>query len=207
MVVLMNDNIDIKFLIDILLQDKPSESIRDSENYIFKIIPELSLCKNFEQNSIWHVYDVYEHILKVIDGVDSNLVLRMAALFHDIGKPFVYDEDQNGIGHFFGHWDKSKEIFDEFAIKYNIDEKIRNEVSNLILYHDLNIDRIGDLELDSLVNTFDRNGIVMLFLLKRSDLLAQNEKYHYLLEDYRKQENKVLARGIKINGSLWYRKL
>lgn len=100
MVVLMNDNIDIKFLIDILLQDKPSESIRDSENYIFKIIPELSLCKNFEQNSIWHVYDVYEHILKVIDGVDSNLVLRMAALFHDIGKPFVYDEDQNGIGHF-----------------------------------------------------------------------------------------------------------
>lgn len=47
----------------------------------------------------------------------------------------------------------------------------------------------------------------MLFLLKRSDLLAQNEKYHYLLEDYRKQENKVLARGIKINGSLWYRKL
>ena len=66
-----------------------------------------------EQKNIWHVYDVYEHILHVIDGVPNNITLRLAALFHDIGKPFVYKEDENGVGHFYGHWNKSKEIFEK----------------------------------------------------------------------------------------------
>lgn len=32
----------------------------------------------------------------------------------------------------------------------------------------------------------------MLFQLKRSDLLAQNKKYHYLLDNYDKQEQRIL---------------
>ena len=92
------------FLINILLKDKPSEFIKNNINDIIQIIPELSFCINFNQNNIWHIYDVFEHILQVVDGVPNNLSLRIAALFHDIGKPFVYKEDENGIGHFYGHW-------------------------------------------------------------------------------------------------------
>lgn len=185
---------EINFLKDILLQDNPSEAIKDNEPEIFRIIPELKLCKNFNQNSNWHIYDVYEHILHVIDGVPNNLLLRMAALFHDIGKPLVYTEDEFGVGHFYGHWEKSKEIFDGFAAKYGIDENTRKIISNLILYHDLNIDKISDEELKKLLNIFDRNGIIMLFQLKRSDLLAQNEQYHYLLENYDLQEGRMLLK-------------
>lgn len=185
---------EFDFLKDILLQDNPSEMIRMNENKIFKIIPELSKCKDFKQNNIWHIYDVYEHILHVIDGVANNWILRMTALFHDIGKPFVYTEDENSIGHFYGHWNKSKEIFESFAKKYNLDEEAKNIISNLILYHDLNIDKINDYELKNLVKVFDRDGIIMLFQLKQSDLLAQNEQYHYLLENYAKQEEKVLLK-------------
>lgn len=180
------------FLINILMQDKPSVYIKNNSNKIFKLIPELEACKDFNQNNMWHVYDVFEHILHVVDGVSNNLNLRMAALFHDIGKPFVYKEDENKVGHFFGHWDKSNEIFLKF-IECNKSEKIdKNLVSNLILYHDLNIDKISDDEIKKLIKLFDKNGITMLFELKRSDLLAQNEKFHYLLNDYRKQESKIL---------------
>lgn len=189
------NSMNINFLKDILLHDKPSEAIKNNEEEIFSIIPELRLCKNFNQNNNWHIYDVYEHILHVIDGVPNNWILRMAALFHDIGKPLVYHEDENGVGHFYGHWNKSKEIFDSFAIEYNLEEGAKNIISNLILYHDLNIDKISDNELKKLINVLNKDGIMMLFQLKRSDLLAQNEQYHYLLENYDKQEQRILNKG------------
>jgi len=180
------------FLTHILSQDKPSEHIKNNEDQIFKLIPELSMCKNFNQNNVWHVYDVFEHILHVVDGVPNNIVLRIAALFHDVGKPFVYKEDENGVGHFFGHWDKSNEIFCKFALKYEIEENTKNTISNLILYHDLNIDKLSDERLEELINKFNNNDIIMLFQLKKSDLLAQNKEFHYLLDNIKKQEEKVL---------------
>lgn len=185
---------ELKFLIDILLEDKPSESIRNNEEDLFKMIPELSLCKNFNQNNIWHIYDVYEHILHVVDGVSDNLILRMAALFHDVGKAFVYVEDEVGVGHFYGHWNKSKAIFDKFSERYNLDEDLRRKVLNLILYHDLNIDKTSEEEFNKLINVFDEEGIIMLFELKRSDLLAQNRKFHYILDDYERQKVRVLSK-------------
>lgn len=180
------------FLTKILLQNKPSEYIRNNKNEIFKIIPELANSVDFKQNNIWHVYDVFEHILHVVDGVPTNINLRIAALFHDIGKPFVYKEDENGIGHFYGHWDKSNEIFLKYASIYKIEEK--DLISNLILYHDKNISKMNDKELNDLINILGKNGIIMLFQLKRSDLLAQNKEFHHLLNDYNKEEIKILKR-------------
>lgn len=190
---------DINLLLNILLKDKPSEFIRHYEKEIFELIPELYMCKDFKQNNIWHIYDVYEHILHVIDGVPNNIILRLAALFHDIGKPFVYTKDENGIGHFYGHWNKSEKIFENFAEKYNIEEKTKNIISNLILYHDLNIDKASDDELEKLINTFNEDGIIMLFELKQSDLLAQNGQFHYLLGDYELQKKRFLHHKIENN--------
>ena len=150
------------FLLDVLMQEKPSEIILDNEDKMFELIPELKMCKNFNQNNLWHIYDVYEHILHVVDGVSNNIVLRLAALFHDIGKPFVYIQDENGVGHFYGHWDKSKEIFEKIAKKYNIEENIKSIVSNLILYHDLNIEKINTATLNHLINVLGKDGINML---------------------------------------------
>ena len=31
--------------------------------------------------------------------------------------------------------------------------------------------------------------LIMLYKLKKADLLAQNQKFHYMLDDYQKQEN------------------
>lgn len=187
----------MELLISILLEDRPSELIRNNKNEIFKIIPELSVCEHFNQNNIWHIYDVFEHTLHVVDGVPNNIILRLAALFHDIGKPFVYEEDEKGIGHFKGHWNKSNEIFCSFAEKYQLEENVKTIVSNLILYHDLNIATLNKEELEKLVNIFDNDGITMLFQLKQSDLLAQNKKFHHILDDYKKQKTKLLNIKLK----------
>ena len=186
----------IEELYEILLSDKPSYILKNREKELFYLIPELEKCKGFEQNSDWHLYDVYEHILHVIDNTSSNLVLRLAALFHDVGKPFSYIEDEKGIGHFYGHWEVSQIIFDEFASNHNIDVNIRDRVSQLIYYHDINLSKLDNDCLKKIADIFGNEGIAQLFELKRADLLAQNEKYNYILNEYEVQKKKL----IKIKG-------
>lgn len=183
---------NLENLIYTLLSEKPSFYILKNEEQLFKLIPELKICKGFNQNNDWHIYDVYNHILSVIDNVSPNIYLRLAALFHDIGKPLVYTEDEKGVGHFYGHWIKSKEIFDKFADKYNLDDYTKNIVSNLIYYHDVNISKLDENEINELLNIFNSNELQMLFELKRADLLSQNSKYHYILNDYNTQKNILL---------------
>ena len=179
-------------LYKILLSDNPSSILKSREKELFYLIPELEKCKGFEQNNDWHIYDVYEHILHVVDNVNPNLVIRLAALFHDIGKPFSYKEDENGTGHFYGHWEEAQKIFIEFANKYNIDGNICNRVSQLIYYHDINLSKLNSTELRKIMDIFGNEGIIQLFELKRADLFAQNEKYKYILTEYDVQQEKIL---------------
>lgn len=183
---------EIEKLFNILSQDKPSIIIRKYENQLFELIPELKICKGFSQNNEWHIFDVYEHILHVLDNVENDIVLRLTALFHDIGKPLCYIEDELKVGHFYGHWEKSKEIFEEFANKYNIDRSKKKIVSNLILYHDINFDKLSSEELINIIDLLGFDGIRKLFQIKRSDLLSQNPKYHYILDKYDEQESRIL---------------
>ena len=190
---------DIDWLYNILLSEKPSNEIRKNEDKIFELIPELRKCKGFNQNNIWHIYDVYNHILCVLDNVREDLVLRLTALFHDIGKPSSYVEDKNQVGHFPMHYEISKKIFDEFSKKHNIDNNISKLVSNLIYYHDVKLDKLNEIEISDFYNTFSYDEIKMLYEIKKADLLAQNTIYHYLLDNYLKEEEMVLSKYNKYN--------
>ena len=184
----------IEELFEILLSEKPRYNILNSEKEIFSLIPELENCKGFNQNNEWHIYDVYEHILHVVDNIPANIVLRMAALFHDIGKPNSYIEDENKIGHFYGHWNESRKIFDQFSLKYNLDTTMSGLISNLIYYHDINICKLSNEELNKLHEILGEHGIKMLYELKTADLLAQNKKFHYILNDYEEQKDRLLLK-------------
>lgn len=183
---------DLNDLLSIISSDNPVIKIKENEKMLFEIIPELEKCKGFNQNNHWHQYDVYEHIINVVGGVAPNLVLRLSALFHDIGKPKAYFEDENGIGHFTGHWFESQVIFESFATKHGLDEKLAKLVSLLILYHDKHLDNLEDKDNLFIIEQFDIDGINNLFSLKKADLLAQNKKYHYLLDEYNKQQKAIL---------------
>ena len=179
---------------EILVSLKPSEEIKKKEKEIFDFIPELEKSKGFNQNNPWHVYDVYEHILHVVDNVDDMFELRLAALFHDIGKPYVYKEDANGIGHFYNHWLVSEEIFSKFATRESMNEKTIKRISKLIFYHDKSLNKLDDHELACVLSQFSQEELIMLYKLKRADLMAQNEEYHYLLSDYDKEEKELLKK-------------
>ena len=192
----------MRFLNEILSLNKPSIYIKLYKEMIFDLIPELKVSKGFKQNNKWHIYDVYDHTLNVVDYVDANNInLRYAALFHDIGKPYVYSEDENGVGHFYGHWDKSLELFLKFAKRNLFSENDIEQISKLIKYHDINFEHLTEEELYEIINVFSREELILLFKLKRADLLSQSSEFHYLLEKYYDQSKRVLE--LKDNNGLY----
>lgn len=178
-------------LLEILLSEDVYDKLKQNEQEIFELIPELRVCKGFEQNNKWHIYDVYEHILHVVAGVDNNMCLRISALFHDIGKPTTYTEDNNGIGHFYNHWNKSVDIFNKYKDNFELSNEDISLIINLIFYHDINIDKMTEGELNNMVNKIGLSYIKLLFSLKRADLLAQSPEFHNLLSNINNQEQNL----------------
>jgi len=95
------------------------------------------------QNNRWHTYQALtQHTSHVITLCQKDLVTRLAALFHDIGKKTCYTEeiiDGQVHGHFYGHPAVSASIAEDClkALKYPND--IIKQVTCLILYHDAEI--------------------------------------------------------------------
>lgn len=142
-------------------------------------MPELKVCNGFNQHNEYHIYDVFEHILHLLDEVENNYILRIAALFHDIGKPNSFTLDEEGVGHFYGHWNESNKIFNKYASKLDINEEEIKLINDLIFYHDLGF---NDDNLDDFQDIFKDN-IYLLISLKSADILAQNPKYYNRLDE------------------------
>ncbi|MBE0448058.1 MAG: CCA tRNA nucleotidyltransferase [Actinobacteria bacterium] len=72
----------------ILIGREPTKALRLllSTSLSDKFVPELSKLK-ITQDPDFHHKDVLEHTLLVVERVERDLVLRLAALFHDVGKP------------------------------------------------------------------------------------------------------------------------
>lgn len=85
-------------LIDALMPDDPTESlwkILDSGR-MEEIAPELPLLR-MEQDPIHRHKDVLAHTVAVTANTRPELVVRMAALFHDVGKPKTRRIDDEGV--------------------------------------------------------------------------------------------------------------
>lgn len=107
------------------------------------IIPELNNLM-INQNNKYHKNNLlFDHTLEVVKGVEDDYLLRLSALFHDIGKKDTYSEelleDGSIAGHFYGHPIVSKDITRKIMrrLRYSNDEV--DEVSWLVEYHDYEI--------------------------------------------------------------------
>ena len=180
-------------LSQLLSVDEPGKIIFENKEIIFKIIPELKETLDFNQYNDYHIYDVFRHILKVVDTTPNDLNLRYAALFHDIGKPRSFFKDENGIGHFYGHSEISRDIFDKFADKYKVPKYNKAIIDKLILFHDRKIST-KNISIKRFLHSFgaDEYEINLLFLLKRADILSQNPEYNNRLEALDYLENKCI---------------
>ena len=181
-------------LLSILMSDKPSILLKENESQLFNMIPELKSTKGFDQKSKYHNLDLYEHILKVVDNTPKNIYLRLAALFHDVGKVQTMEVDEMGQGHFYGHWDVSKYAFNRFAILYDIEKNVKDFICKLIEYHDIDISKDNNQKI--VASKFNNDELYMLLLLKRADLMAQDHRYNNI-DKVEKAYVKMLKKDLK----------
>ena len=69
----------------------------DETRVLDYIIPELAAGRNLSQRPDFHKYDVLEHSLRASLYADKDI--RLAALLHDVGKPFCMERDGNAHAH------------------------------------------------------------------------------------------------------------
>ncbi|MEW5816449.1 MAG: CCA tRNA nucleotidyltransferase, partial [Spirochaetota bacterium] len=88
----------------ILECEKPSIGfeIMERANLLQFILPELQACKGVQQKG-FHKFDVYTHSLLTCDFTPADLVLRLSALLHDIGKPEALSFSSSGEPLFYRH--------------------------------------------------------------------------------------------------------
>jgi poly(A) polymerase len=107
----------------ILVTSDPGSALRQLRDLglLPYIAPELQQAVGMTQN-VHHVHDVFDHTLEVLKNTKPELVQRLIALFHDIGKIATRSESPTGV-HFYGHEDAGEEIVDRILrnLKYPLD--------------------------------------------------------------------------------------
>ena len=98
-------------------------------------IPELQRSLDFDQHSPYHRYDVFTHTAHVVEATPKDLVLRWAALLHDVEKPGVFYRDETGRGHFPDHARQGAETANEILLRLKAPTALREEAVLLIRLH------------------------------------------------------------------------
>jgi poly(A) polymerase len=83
-----------------LVSERPGLALEllDRGGLVEVLLPELFACHGVRQGG-WHTHDVFGHTLQVVEHTGPELVLRLAALFHDVGKPATATPDGAFTGH------------------------------------------------------------------------------------------------------------
>ena len=123
-------------LVKLLVAKHAVEVLREFADVICVFLPEISSLIGFEQHNPHHEYDVWEHTLHAIEACPPVLHLRLAILFHDMGKPSCFFFDKAGIGHFYGHAERSTEVADTVLRRLRFDNQTRERVTLLVRMHD-----------------------------------------------------------------------
>lgn len=141
------------------------------------IIPELKDMFLFKQNNPYHIYNVYTHTLMALGYCESKeLIVKLAVLLHDIGKPHSYQDDEDGIRHFKGHGRVSANMTDEIMKRMRFDNDTRNAVVELIYYHDVTLE-VGKKYIKRWLNKIGELQFRRLLQVKKADIKAQNPEY------------------------------
>lgn len=98
------------------------------------IIPELEETYDMEQNK-YHFGTVWEHTLCTVDNVENDLVLRMSALLHDIGKINTRTFGEDGNVHFYGHELESARLCDTILRRLKYSNDFIRKVQKLVKNH------------------------------------------------------------------------
>ncbi|MBV8280729.1 MAG: HD domain-containing protein [Candidatus Eremiobacteraeota bacterium] len=157
------------------LAERPSvgiELLRESGALAY-VMPELLEGWQIEQNQ-FHAYSVYEHALHAVDAAPPDLVLRLAALLHDVGKPRTKEGP-----HFYGHQQVGEAMARSLLTRLRFGGDVIERVARLIANHMYSTaDVITDAGVRRFIRRVGRANVGDLFALRRADIVASGLPPH-----------------------------
>jgi len=102
----------------------------DEAGLLEVILPEIAACKGVAQSG-YHTHDVFGHTLLTVAATPADLLLRVAALYHDSGKPAT----ARGDGTFMGHEEVGATIAREALERLRFAQREIDVVVGLVRLH------------------------------------------------------------------------
>ena len=132
----------------LLLGRHPAKALRLARDtgVLVAVLPEFARAIGFDQESRYHSLTVDEHTFEVVQAAaDAGYALpvRLAALFHDLGKPYVAWRGTDGRLHYYakaGFSDRSHEqvgcdLARDALLRLRYPNALRDRVVRIVRYH------------------------------------------------------------------------
>lgn len=109
----------------------------DAEDIACHLGADVKRMVGYDQRNPHHCYDLFTHTLHTVAGIKETapVLLRVAAFFHDIGKPLVAMEKQGRLV-FYGHAQKSAEVAYPILKEMGYSDTEIKEICFYIKHHD-----------------------------------------------------------------------
>ncbi len=119
----------------VLLADQVQGGLEllDATRLLPRMVPQLEAGKGMQQGG-WHSHDVFGHALLAASLAPRELITRLAALLHDVGKPAVH-ELRDGKPTFIGHQDVGASMAGPALRHLRYPGEIVDAVTKLIRLH------------------------------------------------------------------------
>lgn len=169
-------------LFKFIMGDSFLETVLDCPSILMNIFNEYKQAYDFNQKNAYHRYTLFEHSVRVVANSPKILNVRVAALFHDLGKLETQVLDADGVGHYPRHALKSKEIASFYLDAMQISKKDKTFILSLIERHAMRFERNRPF-FQSLIRERGVFWVQCLLALKRADNLSKSDLAHYQIDN------------------------
>jgi len=178
-----------------------------------QIMPELEEGIGVDQNQA-HAFDVFEHLLRTVEHSakkDFNLETRLAALFHDVGKPATRKwSDEKKDWTFYGHDVVGAKMAAKIMARLALPKKTIDTVTKLVRWHMFfsDTEQITHSAVRRIVNRVGKENIWFLMDVRTCDRIGTGRpkespyrlrKYHAMVDEVMRDPLSVGM--LKINGA------
>ena len=175
------------------------------------IIPELEEGYKVTQNK-HHIYECYEHYLRSLDFAAKkgfNKYVRLAALFHDIGKPRV-KKGEGPDATFYGHEILGAKMTFQILNRLRFSKKDVEKITKLVRYHLFyyNPGEVGESSVRKLLRKVGKENIEELIQVRMADRIgsgvpkAEPYKLRHLRYAIEKvSRDPISVRMLKVDGN------
>jgi tRNA nucleotidyltransferase (CCA-adding enzyme) len=154
------------------------------------LVPEFAALAGFDLKRPEYSTDALTHTFRSVGYASPILSLRYAMLFHSLGKPDCFSEDEGGNGHFHGHAERSFLYAQKIMRRMGFSEDETREVGFLIKNQSVDITN-DRRSLKMRLREMPPERLKMLLQFKYADLKARSPEFESAAMACKKQVDAV----------------